>query len=323
MKRATKAAVALPKFIKPQLCAFVIKAPSGRGWVHEPKLDGYRMGGRILGGNVQLLTRRGFDWTHRYPATVEALEKLKVKSAYLDGELCGVDENGMPNFALTQQASDGAKDIPLVFYGFDILHLNGRDVTGLPLLERKALLEPIIGGKPGLQYVAHIEANGEAFRAQACKMGLEGIVSKKIDTAYAPNDRGIWVKAKCRVRQEFIIIGWTNSDAGGVLGALLLGYYDDAGKLQYAARCGSGFSDKEAVGLLPKLRPLEISKMPIPAFPKEGGRFGKKLRPADTHWMKPKLVAEINYATWEKGAVLRQTSFEALREDKTARQVRR
>jgi bifunctional non-homologous end joining protein LigD len=291
--------------------------------VHEPKLDGYRIAVRIEAGVPALLTRNGLNWTHRYPATVAALKKLKLKSAYLDGELCGIDADGLPNFALTQQASDGEKDVPLVYYGFDLLHLNGQDLSILPLLERKALLQPLIEGKPGFQYVSHIQADGEAFRHQACEMGLEGIVSKQIDKAYAPGDRGIWVKAKCRKRQEFVIIGWTNSDAGHVFGALLLGYYDDAGEMQYAGRCGSGFTDKLASNILRKLQPLETKTMPIPAFPKEGGRFGKKLRPADTHWVKPKLVAEINYATWEDGAVLRQTSFEALREDKTARQVRR
>jgi bifunctional non-homologous end joining protein LigD len=278
---------------------------------------------RVDAGAVQLLTRNGIDWTHRYPASVAAVKKLKLKSAYIDGELCGVDADGMPNFALTQQASDGAKDTALVFYGFDLLYLNGKGVSGLPLLERKALLQPLIDGKDGFQYVSHIEADGEEFRAQACKMGLEGIVSKQIDKPYAPDNRGIWVKAKCRPRQEFVIIGWTNSDTGGAFGALLLGYYDDAGKLAYAGRCGSGFTDKLAVELLRKLKPLEVTKMPIPAFPKEGGRWGKKLRPADTHWVKPQLVAEINYATWEKGAVLRQTSFEAMRVDKKAGQVRR
>jgi DNA ligase D-like protein (predicted ligase) len=322
-KSSPRSAARLPTFVEPQLCKLVDTAPSGPNWRHEPKLDGYRIAIRISASVVQLLTRSGLDWTRKYPSVEAAVKKLKLKAAYLDGELCGVDAAGLPNFALTQQASDGAKDISLVYYGFDLLHLNGKDVSGLPLLERKALLQPLIDGKHGFQYVSHIEADGEAFRAQACNMGLEGIVSKQIDKAYAPDNRGIWVKAKCRPRQEFVIIGWTNSDAGGTFGALLLGYYDDAGKLQYAGRCGSGFSDKLATDILRKLRAIEAKTMPIPVFPKDGGRFGKKLRPADTHWVKPKLVAEINYATWEKGAVLRQTSFEALREDKPARLVRR
>jgi len=240
------AAAALPKFIDPQLCKLVDTAPSGPEWVHEPKLDGYRMAARLAAGKVQLLTRNGLDWTHRYPATVAALKKLKLKSAYIDGELCGVDPDGLPSFSLTQQASDGEKDIALVYYGFDLLHLNGKDTASLPLTERKALLQPLIEGKDGFQYVSHIKADGEAYRAQACEMELEGIVSKKIDAPYAPDNRGLWVKAKCRPRQEFVIIGWTNSDTGGVFGALLLGYYDDAGKLAYAGRCGSGFTDRLA-----------------------------------------------------------------------------
>jgi DNA ligase D-like protein (predicted ligase) len=267
-KTAKTTASPLPKFVDPQLCTLVETAPSGPDWVHEPKLDGYRIAARITAGKVQLLTRSGIDWTHRYPATVAAFKKLKLKSAYIDGELCGVDADGIPSFVLTQQASDGEKDIALTYYGFDLLHLNGRKIASLPLIERKALLQPLIDGKDGFQFVSHIEADGEAFRAQACKMGLEGIVSKKIDASYAPDNRGIWVKAKCRPRQEFVIIGWTNSDTGGVFGALLLGYYDEDGKLAYAGRCGSGFTNKLAADLLRKLRPLETAKMPIPAFPK-------------------------------------------------------
>jgi bifunctional non-homologous end joining protein LigD len=318
-----RAKVALPAFVDPQLCATFDKAPSGRQWVHEPKLDGYRIAGRIDAGKVKLLTRSGLDWANRYPSIVAAMETLEVGTAYLDGELCGVGSDGMPSFALTQQASDGAKNIPLVYYGFDLLHLNGKDIGRLPLLERKALLQPIIEGVEGFQYVSHVEADGEAFREQACLMGLEGIVSKQIDKPYAPDNEGIWVKAKCRKRQEFVIIGWTNSDNGIGFGALLLGYYDDAGQLAYAGRCGSGLSGQQIRDLLRKMRALELPKMPLRSFPKEGGRWGKKLRPADAHWVKPKLVAEINYATWEDGTVLRQTSFEALREDKPATQVRR
>jgi bifunctional non-homologous end joining protein LigD len=318
-----RARAALPTFVNPQLCATFDKAPSGRQWVHEPKIDGYRIAGRIDRGVVKLLTRTGIDWAYRYPSAVAAMESLDVEAAYLDGELAGVGPNGLPSFALMQQASDGAKDIPLVYYGFDLLHLNGKDIARLPLLERKALLQPIIEGVPGFQYVSHVDADGEVFREQACIMGLEGIVSKRIDAPYAPDNEGIWIKAKCRKRQEFVIIGWTNSDNGIGFGALLLGYFDDDNNLAYAGRCGVGLSGQQIRDLLRKLRPLELLKMPLRAFPKDGGRWGKKLRPADTHWVKPKLVAEINYATWEPGGVLRQTSFEALREDKPASQVRR
>ncbi|MDF2119566.1 non-homologous end-joining DNA ligase [Roseiarcaceae bacterium H3SJ34-1] len=312
-----------PKFIEPQLCLLAKQAPSGPDWVHELKLDGFRMAARINAGKVQLLTRTGLDWSEKYPATVAALKKLKVESAYLDGELCGIGPDGMPDFGLTQQATDGAKAIRLMYYVFDLLYLNGEPLAFLPLGDRKARLRPLLKGIAGCRYNAHEAGDGEAIRLRQCDLGAEGIVSKKIDAPYTPGNRGIWIKSKCLNRQEFIIVGWTDPEgARSALGALLLGYYDDAGGLVYAGRVGTGFSDKLLVDLLKKLQPLEIDHMPLAAPPPKRGR-GKPLRPATTHWVKPKLVAEISYMTWASDGLLRHSVFVGLRADKPARQVRR
>jgi ATP dependent DNA ligase domain len=187
-KRSPKA-VDLPRWIAPQLTQLSAAAPSGPQWVHEIKLDGFRMAARIERGRPQLLTRTGLDWTDKYPSVVAALANIRVKAAYLDGELCG---DGLPSFSQTQAASDGERGVRLVYYAFDLLHLDGRDTASLPLIERKALLEPLIAGTPGLQFNGHESGDGEIVRQHACKLGFEGVVSKTIDAPYAPGNRGLW-----------------------------------------------------------------------------------------------------------------------------------
>ena len=173
--------VPLPQFVPPQLSQLVETPPSGPQWVHEIKLDGYRMAARIDNGRVQLLTRTGLDWTAKYPGAIAAIERLNVKSAYLDGELCGVDEAGLPSFARIQAATDGERDARLVYCAFDLLHLSGWDLSTLQLLERKALLEPLVANKPGLQFNGHDTGDGEIILQHAGKLGFEGVVSKTID----------------------------------------------------------------------------------------------------------------------------------------------
>jgi bifunctional non-homologous end joining protein LigD len=176
----------LPQFVRPQLSQLVEKPPSGAQWVHEIKLDGYRMAARIDNGRVQLLTRTGLDWTAKYPTVIAALANLRVKSAYIDGELCGVDDAGLPSFAQTQAATDGERGVHLVYYAFDLLHIGGWDVSDLSLIERKALLEPLLVNKPGLQFNGHDTGDGDLILKHAGKLGFEGVVSKTIDAPYAP-----------------------------------------------------------------------------------------------------------------------------------------
>jgi bifunctional non-homologous end joining protein LigD len=167
----------LPSWIPPQLCQPVEKAPSGPQWLHEIKLDGFRMAARIDHGRAQLLTRTGLDWTDKYPNIIAALANVKAKTAYLDGELCGVDDAGLPSFAQMQAATDGERGVRLVYYAFDLLHLDGRDVSGLPLIERKALLEPLVADTLGVQFNGHETGDGELILKHAGKLGFEGVVS--------------------------------------------------------------------------------------------------------------------------------------------------
>jgi ATP-dependent DNA ligase len=188
------------------------------------------MAARIDGGRVQLLTRTGLDWTHKYPSVVAALASLNVRAAYLDGELCGVDAAGLPSFAHTQAATDGERGVHLIFYAFDLLHIDGWDVSRLSLIERKALLEPLASNKPGLQFNGHDTGDGEIILKHAGQLGFEGVVSKTIDAPYAPGNRGLWRKAKALNRQEFVVVGWSDPEGSRpYLGALLLGYYTDDG----------------------------------------------------------------------------------------------
>jgi bifunctional non-homologous end joining protein LigD len=315
---------ALPQWIPPQLTQLVETAPSGPQWLHEIKLDGFRMAARIERGQARLLTRTGLDWSAKYPSMVAALAAVRAKSAYLDGELCGVGDDGLPSFAETQAATDGARGARLVFYAFDLLNLDGRDTAGLPLIERKALLEPIMADIPGLQFNGHETGNGELVRRHACQLGFEGIVSKTADAPYTPGNRGLWRKANCLNRQEFVVVGWTDPEGSRpYLGALLLGYYTDDGKLIYAGRVGTGMPQKVLRDLRRGLEPLVRPKSPLDAPPPRSTRFGSPLVLSRVHWVEPKLVAEITYLTWTGDNLLRQTVYVGLREDKPADQVRR
>jgi bifunctional non-homologous end joining protein LigD len=232
------------------------------------------MAARIERGHTKLLTRTRLDWTDRYPAMQTALTAVRAKTAYLDGELCGVGADGVPSFAETQAATDGERGARLVFYAFDLLHLDGRDTAGLPLLERKALLQPLVADIPGLQFNSHELGDGELIRRHAYQLGYEGIVSKTADAPYAAGNRGLWRKAKCLNRQEFVVVGWTDPEGSRPhLGALLLGYYTNDGKLIYAGRVGTGMSEKVLKDLGRRLDPLARPKAPRRAAARHALRF--------------------------------------------------
>ena len=212
----------------------------------------------------------------------------------------------------------------LVYYAFDLLHLGGWDISGLQLIERKALLEPLLANKPGLQFNGHEAGDGELILKHAGKLGFEGVVSKRIDAPYAPGNRGLWRKAKWLNRQEFVIVGW--SDPKGArphLGALPLGYYTDDGKLIYAGRVGTGMPIKVLGDLRRRLNPIARKTSPLSVPPPRKTRFGSPLVLSRVHWVEPKLVAEITYLTWTADGLLRHTVYVGLREDKAADQVRR
>jgi bifunctional non-homologous end joining protein LigD len=253
-----------------------------------------------------------------------ALANLNVKTAYIDGELCGVDDAGLPSFAQTQAATDGERGVHLVYYAFDLLHLDGQDTSRLPLMERKALLEPLVANKPGLQFNGHDTGDGELILKHAGKLGFEGVVSKSIDASYAPRNRGLWRKAKALNHQEFVVVGWSDPEGSRPhLGALLLGYYADDGKLIYAGRVGTGMAVKVLPDLRCRLDPLARKTSPLSVPPPRSTRFGSPLVLSRVHWVEPRLVAEITYLTWTADNLLRHTVYVGLREDKPADQVRR
>ena len=312
-----------PKWIKPQLTRLVVEAPAGDDWLHEIKYDGYRMHARIDGGQVKLLTRTGLDWSHRYRRTIEALRSLPLKSAYLDGELCALRPDGVPAFSRLQAAMDEGRTDQLVLYVFDLLHLNGESMARLPLLERKDRLQALFAKDiDGLRYSEHVVTDGPRFRQHACRLGLEGVISKRVDRPYAPGDRGIWVKSKCLNREEFVVVGWTDPEGSrSHIGALLLGYYTEDGRLHYGGRAGTGITTKELKRLASVLAPLKVARMPLAEPPPRDSRFGSPLQLSKVHWVRPEVVVEVTYLTWTEDNLLRQVSYQGQREDKPAKQV--
>jgi bifunctional non-homologous end joining protein LigD len=312
-----------PTWIKPQLTRLVDEAPAGSDWLHEIKYDAYRMHARLDRGKVQLLTRTGLDWSNRYPYTLSALRFLPVKTAYIDGELCALRPDGVPSFGLLQAAMDQRRTDTLVFFAFDLLYLQDKSIAALPLIERKERLHPLFAHEvPGLHFTEHVVGNGPHFRQHACKLGLEGVISKRVDQPYAPGDRGRWVKSKCLNREEFVVVGWTDPTGSRPhIGALLLGYYTEDGRLKYAGRAGTGFTDSELKRLAARLKPLQVAKMPLAEPPPRDNRFGSPLQLSRVHWVRPEMVVEVTYLTWTEGGLLRAVSYQGQREDKPARQV--
>jgi bifunctional non-homologous end joining protein LigD len=312
-----------PKWIKPQLTRPVDEAPAGLDWLHEVKYDGYRMHARLVDGKAQLLTRTGLDWSQRYRATINALQALPAKSAYLDGELCALGPDGVPAFSRLQAAMDEGRTDALVFMAFDLLFLDGESTAALPVVERKKRLRSLIGRDiRGVRFADHVVCDGPRFREHACKLGVEGVVSKRIDQAYVPGSRGLWLKSKCLNREEFVVVGWTDSSGSrSHFGALLLGYYTDDGRLVYAGRAGTGFDERELARLAAVLKPLATHRMPLAAPPPRENRFGSPLELSRVHWVRPEVVVEVTYLTWTEGGLLRAVSYQGQRQDKPAKKV--
>ena len=325
MARTAAARSALPEWIRPQLTQLVSEAPDGDQWLHEIKYDGFRMHARLDHGEVRLLTRNGLNWTGKYPQIAGAASSLHARQAYLDGELCGVRPDGITSFSMIQMASDAGNAAGLVFFLFDLLHLDGEDLSARPLIERKVLLAGLLErASSSLHYSDHQTGQGPAFYEKACALAVEGIVSKRADAVYMPGNRGLWLKVKCLNREEFVVIGWTDPEgARPFLGALLLGYYDTDGRLTYAGRVGTGINQSELARLWRRLQPLAADKMPLDVAPPRSTRFGSSLVLSRVHWVRPELVAEVKFLSWTEDNLLRQVVYEGLREDKPAAEVRR
>jgi bifunctional non-homologous end joining protein LigD len=302
-----------PGFVQPALATLQAEPPAGARWVHEIKFDGYRAQAHIRAGGVTLYTRTGLDWTARFGLTLAgALRRLAVREAILDGEVVVEAAGGLPSFAALQDALATGSTGKLSFYAFDLLHLDGRDLRALPLIERKATLAAIIPAPGVLRYSDHFE-DGAALLRRACALQLEGIVSKRLDCPYRSGRGKDWLKTKCSLRQEFVIAGFLPLKGyARAVGALVLGYYD-AGALIYAGRVGTGFSNKAAVELYHQLEAI------LAASP-----FTKRLPRSDARgvcFVRPELVAEVEFRGWTNDRLVRHASFRGLREDKRAEEV--
>jgi bifunctional non-homologous end joining protein LigD len=306
----------MPAFVEPCLATLAAEPPDGAQWAHEIKFDGYRLQARIENGEIQLLTRSGLDWTERFGGLANSLLTLKVKSAIVDGEVIVEDEHGVSSFAELVADLKARRSGRMVFFAFDLLYLDDADTRALPLADRKALLKRLLPRRKNSQVRMsdHVQGTGAAMFAEACKLGLEGIISKRLDKPYR-SGRGVdWLKAKCIQTNEFVIVGYLDSTAiTGAVGALVVGYYEGK-QLIYAGRVGTGFNLRVAGDLWQRLQKLRMDTSAI-------ATRVNALQARGVVWVKPSLVAQVEHRDWTGDGLLRHASFKSLRADKPPTQV--
>jgi bifunctional non-homologous end joining protein LigD len=307
----------LPDQIKPELATLVEKAPGGQ-WSYEVKFDGYRIMARIDHDEVKLFTRNGHDWTHKLPGQAKALAALGLESAWLDGEMVVADEQGVPDFQALQNAFEAGRSGNILYYLFDLPYLNGVDLRDVPVEERRAALATVLNAHkdPMLRFSDAFGEDPEALLNSACQMRMEGLIGKRLGSPYVSRRSSDWIKLKCKHRQEFVIVGFTEPKGSrSAFGALLLGLHDrDSGELRYSGKVGTGFTEATLRTIHEQLKPLQTKK-PAVVNPPSGAEFKA------VHWLKPRLLAEVAFAEITKDGSVRHAVFHGLRDDKPAKDI--
>ncbi|VVO94247.1 DNA ligase D [Pseudomonas fluorescens] len=304
----------LPDQLKPELATLVEKAPQGQ-WSYEIKFDGYRIMARIDHDEVKLFTRNGHDWTHKLPRQAQALAALNLESAWLDGEMVVADEHGVPDFQALQNAFDAGASANILYYLFDLPYLNGVDLREVPVEERRVALSTVLklNQDPLLRFSDSFDEAPEALLNSACQMQMEGLIGKRLGSPYVSRRSSDWIKLKCKHRQEFVVVGYTDPKGSrNAFGALLLGLHDrDSGELRYAGKVGTGFNETTLKRIYEQMKPLKVKKSAV-VNPPTG--FEAK----GVHWLKPVLLAEVAFAEMTKEGSVRHAVFHGLRDDKPA-----